>query len=145
MRMSRNQLSTQSALESILSSGNIPAELEITYDDTHALWGGTKIVISGDGVARWCYKRTGRDSVSEVFEADVSRSQLLELLRFLLELAAWEQRSAERPPVPDESRAVLTIRAGGRTSVVWERVHEMEQSGRLVRVKAKMLEMVGPG
>jgi hypothetical protein len=70
---------------------------------------------------------------------------VLELVRLLLELETWEQRSAERPPVPDESRAVLTIRADGRTSLMWERVHEMERSGRLVRVKAKMREIAGPG
>jgi hypothetical protein len=138
-------MSIQSALEASLSSGNVPAELEISYDDTHGLWGGTKIVISGVGVARRCHMRVGRDSMPEVFEADVSRSQLLELVRLLLELEAWEQRSAEHPPVPDESRAVLTIRAGGRMSRVWERVHEMEQSLRLVRVKAKMGEMAGRG
>lgn len=58
------------------------------------------------------------------------------------ETEAWEQRAPERTPVPDEGRATLLIRVGGRESATWERTHEMAQSRRLILIKDKMREIV---
>jgi hypothetical protein len=135
-------MSTQSALNAILLSGDIPADLEITYDDRHGLWGGTLIVVGGRGVARERRERTGNDPAPEVFEAEASRDQLLELIALLVELEAWEQRTEDRPPLPDESRAALSVSVGGQSSLVWERFNDMASNRRLIRVKTLMSEIV---
>jgi hypothetical protein len=135
-------MSIQSSLDAILLSGDIPADLEIAYDDRHGLWGGTRMVVSGQGHGEERHERTGGDPAPEIFEADISRAQLLELVALLNELKAWEQRTEDRPPVPDESRATLTIRIGGQESRVWERYNEMARNRRLARVKALMGEIV---
>ena len=36
-------------LTTILATSAVPADLAITYDDMHGLWGGTMITVCGDG------------------------------------------------------------------------------------------------
>jgi hypothetical protein len=86
----------------------------------------------------------GGDPEPEVFSAEVSRGQLLELIRLLVETEAWEQRAPERMPVPDEGSATLLIRAGGQESTTWELTHEMARSCRLILIKDKISEIVRP-
>jgi hypothetical protein len=136
-------MSIQNRLRAILDGGEVPADFEVVYDDLHGLWGGTKMIISGDhGQGR--RKRVGGDPEPEVFTAEVSQGQLLELIRLLVETEAWEQREPERMPVPDEARATLLIRAGGQESTTWELAHEMARSRRLILIKDKMSEIVRP-
>lgn len=133
-----------SKLRAILDGGEVPADLEVVYDDRHGLWGGTRIVISGGGRGQERRERVGGDPKPEVFGNRVSQAQLLELVGLLVETEAWEQRASERTPVPDEGRATLLIRVGGQESATWERTHEMAQSRRLILIKDKMCEIVRP-
>jgi hypothetical protein len=59
----------------------------------------------------------------------------LELVGLLVELSAWEQRTPDSPPIPDESRAHLTIILKGGRSVVWERFNDLPANNRLIRIK----------
>lgn len=59
----------------------------------------------------------------------------------LIELKAWERHTPDRPPLPDESRATLTISVDGQRSSIWEGFNEMEKDKRLIRIKAKMSKM----
>lgn len=136
-----NNVSVESALKASLMSGTVPPDLEITYDDTHGLWGGTTILIhgSGDGERQ---ERTRGDAMPKVFETALQQKQLLELIKLLIELKAWEQQTPDRPPVPDESRATLTIGVDGQRSSIWEWFNEMAENKRLIRIKAKMSKMI---
>jgi hypothetical protein len=62
--------------------------------------------------------------------------------RLLLEIRVWEQLTPEWPPVPDESRAVLTLRAGGDEVTIWEWYNDLGKNARLARVRALLLELV---
>jgi hypothetical protein len=44
--------------------------------------------------------------------------------------------TANRPPVPDESRASLTISISGCASRIWERFNDLAANNRLIQVKA---------
>lgn len=133
-------MSISNKLRAILDGGEVPADLEVVYDDRHGLWGGTRIVIGG-GFGQERRERVGGDPEPEVFSSKVSRGQLLELIGLLVETEAWEQRAAERTPVPDEGRASLLIRAGGERSATWERTHEMTRNRRLILIKDRMSEI----
>jgi hypothetical protein len=66
------------------------------------------------------------------------------LVRLLVELEAWEQRTPPAEPLPDESRATLTISVGGQTSAVWERYNDMAENARLSLVREKMRDLLTP-
>ena len=135
-----NRVSMEGTLKATLAGGEVPPDLVITYDDMHGLWGGTAIVIRGSGSGGRRERARG-DAAPEVFETTIPREQLLELVKLLIEHEAWEQRTPDRQPVPDESRATLTVSVGGQESRVWEWYNEMAKNARLIQIKTKMKEM----
>jgi hypothetical protein len=44
--------------------------------------------------------------------------------------------------VPDESRAVLTLRTGGDEATIWEWYNDLGKNARQARVRALLLELV---
>jgi hypothetical protein len=124
-------------LKAIIASGSIPPDLIVTYDDMHGLWGGTTLVVRGNDRAQRRERGRG-DATAKVVERAVSRSQLFELVALLVKIRAWEQQTPERRPVPDESRATLSISVRGQKSTIWEWFNDLPKNKRLARVKAKM-------
>lgn len=133
-------MSVESTLKLILEKSDIPADLQITYDDMHGLWGGTSILITGNGTAERRERERG-NSEPENFERSVTREQLLELVKLLIEHKAWEQRTPARDPVPDESRASLRIQVDGKTSQIWEWFNDMDKNDRLIKIKTRMKQL----
>jgi hypothetical protein len=124
----------KSALNEMLASQRVPADLSIIYDDMHGLWGGSTYTVQGDGSIEWQVRPRGAPAPT-TSEKRISERELLALVRLLVELSAWEQRTADRPPVPDESRAYLTITLDGKLSRMWEWYNDMRANGRLIQVK----------
>jgi hypothetical protein len=135
-----NIMSVEGTLKRIQTGNDIPAELQIIYDDMHGLWGGTTIVITGKGSGERRERNRG-NAEPEIFNKSLTREQILELIKLLIEHEAWQQRTPSREPVPDESRASLTIRVNGQTSNVWEWFNDMEKNKRLSIIKAKMKQL----
>ncbi|HUS65929.1 MAG TPA: hypothetical protein VMZ28_15360, partial [Kofleriaceae bacterium] len=54
---------------------------------------------------------------------------------------AWEQRVPERAPVPDESRAHLTISYLGKSASIWEWFNDLEANQRIVQIRELMKEI----
>lgn len=100
----------------------------------HELWGGQILTVYGDGrLERQIRARGGVPSKTD--HRQIGEALPLELVRLLVELSAWEQRTVDVPPVPDESRPALTIHMQGSTSRVWERFLEMPANGRLLWIR----------
>lgn len=135
-----NTMSVEATLKRIQAGTEVPSDLQIIYDDMHGLWGGTNIVISGKGSGERRERARG-NSEPEIFATSVTSEQLLELVKLLIEHKAWEQRTRDRDPVPDESRASLRIHVNGQTSDVWEWFNDMQKNKRLSIIKAKMKQM----
>jgi hypothetical protein len=127
-------------LKGIVAANSVPAVLIVTYDDMHGLWGGTTIIVRGDGSLERRTRPLGAPE-AEVTRKQVGGSELLDFVRLLVELEAWEQRTADEQPVADESRAHLTISAGINRSTVWERVGEMRANDRLLRIKSRLMTL----
>jgi hypothetical protein len=122
-------------LEAFLE-GRLPAEdLQITYSDLHGLWGGLRLTVHGTG-------RVEQDAARSKSEPpkprDLTAAEVREIVELLLSLSAWEQRTPERAPRPDESRAELYIRAGVAQSLVWEWFNDLDETGRIVQVRQKL-------
>jgi hypothetical protein len=124
-------------LKRIFDTRNVPADLVITYDDMHGLWGGTTITIHGDGHME---RRTQQMGVAEVdmTQTQIDEPALIELIDLLIKLTAWEQVTPDDMLIPDESRAHLTISVNGHTSNMWERFNEMVANNRLIQVKNRL-------
>lgn len=129
-------------LKAILASQQVPSDLSIVYDDMHGLWGGSILTVRGDG---WLERQT-RARGAPVHTSSKTRAgehELLELIRLLVELSAWEQHTPDSPPIPDESRSQLTISLKGKTSRMWERFNEIPANNRLIRIKNWMESQFG--
>jgi hypothetical protein len=124
-------------LKAIAAANSVPADLTVTYDDMHGLWGGTTITVRGDGNVERRTRRLGAPE-AEVARKRVGGRELVELVRLLAELEAWDQRTSDEPPVAGESRAHLTITLDRSASRVWERVNEMAANDRLIRIKTRL-------
>ena len=127
----------EAELNEILASQRVPADLIIVYDDMHGLWGGSILTARGDGHLERQVRPRGAPAPRSS-EKLIGEPELLELVRLLVALSAWEQRTAERQPVPDESRAYLTISLSGEVSTTWERYNEMRSNNRFLRIKGWM-------
>ena len=125
-------------LEQILFSNNSEG-FSLSYDDMHGLWGGVTISLSGDGN----YQRTQREpgGQPQTVEGKAGVERVMEMVRLLLEIEAWEQRIPEAMPIPDESRAHLTIHCGSTTSTIWERYNDLAKGQRLIRVKEHLQQL----
>ncbi len=130
--------SVESELKAAFAGGKVPPHLSVFYSDMHGLWGGTSIVIRGRGTGERRERSRGKEK-PKVVKKRIDQGQLLELIKLLIELRAWEQQTPDRPPLPDESRATLSISVNGQASESWEWFNEISKNNRLIQIKTKML------
>jgi hypothetical protein len=122
------------------AEGRACHDLTITYSDMHGLWGGVTVTLSSGG-AYQRLERTRGASVADVVRGTVAAARTQAIARLLLEIKAWEQHTPERAPVPDESRATLTLQSGDSEVSIWERYNDLEANDRLVRVRSVLLDL----
>ena len=123
-------------LRAAAGGGEIPADLVVRYSDMHGMHGGTTISLTANGAveSRTVDHRSGLSERRGTIPPDSVRA----VVQLLVELAAWEQRTPPRRPVPDESAAGLTIRAGGEEVSIWEWYNDMGTNARLIRVLGRL-------
>ena len=130
----------ENELKAIVTGNRVPADLTITYDDMHGLWGGTTIIVYGDGRLERQTKKAGA-SAAKITRKRIDRHKLIQFIRLLVKLGAWDQLTPDRQPIPDESRANLTISVKGSRSKMWEWFNEMPGNNRLIQIKARMVKL----
>ena len=135
-----NSNSVEDNLKRMQTESNVSSDLTITYDDMHGLWGGTTIVISGKGSGER-RERTRGNTEPEVINKSVTKEQIIELVKLLVEQEAWAQKTPDREPVPDESRSRLSISIAGESSDIWEWFNDMKKNQRLIKIKERMRQM----
>jgi hypothetical protein len=120
-----------------VAGGKLPLEpLVVLYDDLHPFHGGFWLAIHGDGKVEQDAKREQIGEPKKVARADV-----LKLLALVRKQRAWEQRTPERAPVPDESRARLTIAWRDRQSMIWEWYNELAANKRMIEIRELMKQI----
>jgi hypothetical protein len=100
----------------------------------HGLWDGVIVALSTSAAYEYL-ERTRGASAPEVIRGTVGPARIQDVVRLLLEIKAWEQQTPERAPVPDESRATLTLRADDAESSIWEWYNDLAKNARFVRVR----------
>jgi hypothetical protein len=128
-------------LEAFLEGRLAAEELRITYSDHHGLWGGLTLTVMGTGRVR---QEAVRPSEQPPGPRSLDAEEVRQIVRLLLELSAWEQRTPQRTPRPDESRARLHIRAGAAQSTIWEWFNDLDANDRIVRVRERMKDLAWP-
>jgi hypothetical protein len=120
-----------------VASGKLPLEpLVILYDDLHPFHGGLMLAVHGDGRVEQEAKREKAGKARKLSRADV-----LKLLALVRKHEAWEQRTPDRAPVPDESRARLTIAWRDRQSVIWEWYNDLAENKRMIEIRELMKQL----
>ncbi len=109
------------------------APFALTYDDLHSLHGGLTLTIRGDGTVE---QKAVRQKAGEA--RTVSPAALRQLAALLEQHRAWEQREAERPARPDESKARLTIAYRGDQVSIWEWHNDLAKNRRLIEIREAM-------
>ncbi len=133
-----NQNSIETVLREIARGQRPSTYLTIQYDDLHGLWGGLRISMSGDG--RYEVQRQGRGEREASIERGlVKEADIRAIASLLVEIQAWKQITPDRPPLPDESRATLTVQVGETRTTIWEWYNEMDRNDRLIRIRDSLL------
>src|SRR5262245_15734129 len=123
-----------------VAEGRAPDDLTITYSDMHGLWGGVTITLSTSGAYERLERKPGA-SAPDVVRATVAPAHVRDVVRLLLEIEAWEQRTPQRMPVPDESLATLTLQSGDVETSISEWYNDLKRSARLAQVRELLLEL----
>lgn len=125
------------ALTAMAAGGEIPADLVVTYDDMHGMWGGTTITLSGNGDYRLDEVNPSAGQ-SRSLRGRVPAADVRALTALLVEAEAWRQVTPPRTAVPDESRAYLRVRAAGGEVTIWEWYNEVPRNGRIGLVRDRL-------
>ena len=128
-----NTGSVSEALTAYLEGRLEPIELLFTYTDLHPLHGGLELSIDGSGHVQ---QKAFREEVKEAKE--LTQEEIIALVKLIIELESWIQIVPERTPVPDESRAILLIKAGDSESQMWEWYNDMVGNNRLIQIREMM-------
>jgi hypothetical protein len=107
----------EQALRAAASGAALPPDFAVTYSDMHGMHGGMRVSLSADGTYSW--QTYSQQAGLSRAEGRVPEEAVRDVIALLLQLRAWEQVTPPRQPVPDESRAGLSIRAGGEEASMW--------------------------
>ena len=124
-----DRLTVRRGLEEIAAGRGDPVPLVVTYDDLHGLWGGLRLTINGTGQVE---QTAVREKAGE--PQGVTRQDLVRLAALLVGHRAWEQRTPERAPVPDESRAYLRLRYCQASVEIWEWHNDLKKNRRIAEI-----------
>jgi hypothetical protein len=122
-----------------IEAGRGTASFAVTYSDMHGLWGGVTVTLTRDGDYEQTMRRPG--GLPVLVRRRLAPEHATALAQLLVEIRAWEQRTPERAPVPDESRAMLSIRCGAAESSIWEWYNDMPRNQRLIRVRDRLIQL----
>jgi hypothetical protein len=116
--------------------------LALVYDDTHGLWGGTRFEVDAEGTLTRTVTPRGRGEPTRS-TVTLTPAHRQELNTLLLTVEVWEQRAEARAPLPDESKATLTVTLDGREAQLWEWYNDLAANDRLVRIKGWLDDKAG--
>lgn len=111
-------------------------DFSVTYSDLHGFHGGLKLTIDGSGKVTQTAVR-----VKAGKEKAVSKASLRDLVQLLQKQKAWVQKEPERAAVPDESRAVLSIKYGKDAVRIWEWFNDLSKNKRIAEIRDAMKKM----
>lgn len=116
-----------SKLRAFLDDQIPAASLRITYEELHPNQDGPRIVVEGTGAIQ-------REVADTNGYNNLSLAEIEHLVRVLIDMEAWEQRSTYRKTASSEGRAYLRVQVGGASSEIWEWYDELDSNQRIVKL-----------
>jgi hypothetical protein len=116
------------ALEDALAGRTELSTLSVTYDDV-SVFHGDGCALRLTGLELVVVEQLGREAKSTTRSVDPDKVRAL--VRLLLDLEAWEQRTPDRLAIPDETRARLHVACRNATSGLWDSADVWEWFGAL--------------
>lgn len=118
-----------SNLRALLADEFSPTSFRVTYEEIHPTQDGPRLMIKGTGQIQ----QTGEETNAGMYP-DLSPAEVENLVRLLLDIEAWEQRTPWREAASDEIRAYLRIQVGGASSEIWEWYDKLDDNQRIVQL-----------
>ncbi len=118
-----------SNLRALLDNEFSPISLRVTYEEIHPTQDGPRLMIKGTGQIQ----QTGAGANASLYP-DLSPAEVENLVRLLLDIEAWEQRTPWREADADEIRAYLRVQVGGASSEIWEWHDKLDDNRRIVQL-----------
>ena len=118
-----------SNLRALLGDEFSPTSLRVTYEVIHPTQDGPSLMIKGTGQIQ----QTGAGANAGMYP-DLSPAEVENLVRLLLDIEAWEQRTPWRETASDEIRAYLRVQVGGASSEIWEWYDKLDDNQRIVQL-----------
>jgi len=118
-----------SNLRALLDDEFSPTSLRVTYEEIHPTQDGPRLMIKGTGQIQ----QTGEGANAGMYP-DLSPAEVENLVRLLLDIEAWEQRTPWREAASDKIRAYLRVQVGGASSEIWEWYDQLDDNRRIVQL-----------
>ncbi len=118
-----------SNLRALLDDEFSTTSLRVTYEEIHPTQDGPRLMINGTGQIQ----QTGEGPNAGMYP-DLSPAEVENLVRLLLDIEAWEQRTPWREAASDEIRAYLRVQVGGASSEIWEWYDKLDENRRIVQL-----------
>jgi ankyrin repeat protein len=118
-----------SSLRALLNDEVSIANLRVTYEEIHPTQDGPRLTIKGTGQIQ----QEGEIANAGMYP-DLSSAEVENLIRLLLDIQTWEQRTPWRETDSEEIRAYLRVQVGGASSEIWEWYDELDDNGRIVQL-----------
>ncbi len=118
-----------SSLRAFLDDEINRASLRVSYEEIHPTQDGPRLTIKGTGQIQ----QEG-EGVDSGMYPDLNLAEVENLVRLLLDIEAWEQRTPWRETASDETRAYLRVQVEGASSEIWEWYDELDDNRRIVQL-----------
>jgi len=118
-----------SNLRALLDDEFSTTSLRVTYEEIHPTQDGPRLMIKGTGQIQ----QTGEGANAGMYP-DLNPAEVENLVRLLLDIEAWEQRTPWRETDSDEIRAYLRVQVGGASSEIWEWYDKLDDNRRIVQL-----------
>ena len=118
-----------SSLRALLYDEISPASLRVTYEEIHPTQDGPRLIVKGTGQVQ----QEGEGSNAGMYP-DLSPAEVENLVRLLLDIEAWKQRTPWRETASDEIRAYLRVQVGGASSEILKWYDELDDNRRIVQL-----------
>jgi ankyrin repeat protein len=116
------------SLRALLDDAVSTSNLRVTYEEIHPTQDGPRLIVKGTGQIQ----QEGEIANAGMYP-DLTSAEVENLVRLLLDIEAWEQRTPWRE-TDSEIRAYLRVQVGGTSSEIWEWYDELDDNRRIVQL-----------
>jgi hypothetical protein len=139
-RLTDARAEVERALRTTARTARLPRSLTVTFSERPGrrdFWCCESFTLRGNG--RLTRSGLGPTDAPETITVRISKQEVVGVVRLLVGLDAWRQRRTPHPP--NASRAILRIRVGASSTVIWAWQDRNGKSPRIGLVRARLSQL----